>query len=154
MRKAEKNLRDLGIFSSIPVVEAKSLDDDGHLPLTIYVADRKRSVVGGGATWSSVEGVGLEAYWRHRNLFGRAEQLAIEGSVGRLTNGGADDLEYDAHVIFTKPDSFGPATSFSSTIGAKQERPETYQFRSVYGKVRSSKNLSETLTATLGSEVS
>lgn len=154
LRRAEKNLRDLGIFSSARVVEADTLDADGHLPLTIEVAERKRSLVGGGASWSSTEGVGLEAYWRHRNLFGRAEQLSIEGSVGRLTNGAADDLEYDAHVTFTKPGAFGPATSFSSTVGAKQEKPETYESRAVYGKIRASKDLSDTLTAALGSEVS
>ncbi|PTW61044.1 autotransporter secretion outer membrane protein TamA [Breoghania corrubedonensis] len=154
LRKAEKNLRDLGIFSSARVVEAKELDGDGHLPLTIEVSERKRSIIGGGASWSSTEGVGLEAYWRHRNLFGRAEQLAVEGSVGRLTNGGADDLEYDAHVTFTKPGAFGPATSFSSTVGARQEKPETYESRSVYGKVRATRDLSESLTAGLGSEIS
>ncbi len=154
LRKAEKNLRDLGIFSSVRIVEADRVDGDGHLPLTIEVSERKRSVIGGGATWSSTEGVGLEAYWRHRNLFGRAEQLSIEGSVGRLTNGGLDELEYNTAVTFTKPGAFGPATSFSATLGARQENPETYQSRSVYGKLQGSKDLSETLKVSLGTELS
>ncbi|WP_321504541.1 autotransporter assembly complex family protein [Breoghania sp.] len=154
LRKAEKNLRDLGIFSSVRIVEAERVDGDGHLPLTIEVSERKRSVIGGGATWSSTEGVGLEAYWRHRNLFGRAEQLSIEASVGRLTNGGLDELEYNTAVTFTKPGAFGPATSFSATLGARQENPETYQSRAVYGKLQGSKDLSETLKVSLGSEMS
>lgn len=133
LRKAARRLRGLGIFSSVRVVEGETLSPDGRLPVSIEVTERKRHVIGGGATISSAEGIGLEAYWRHRNLFGRGEHLSLEGSVGRLASNAPEDLEYSARVVFTKPGVFGPTTSFTSTVGAKREKLEAYESRSVFG---------------------
>jgi len=83
LETARKRLNKLGIFSSIRIVEGDVAAPDGTMPLTIEVTERKRHVIGAGASWSSTEGFGVEAYWRRRNLFGRGELFSIEGSVGR-----------------------------------------------------------------------
>ncbi|MCV0429355.1 MAG: outer membrane protein assembly factor, partial [Roseibium sp.] len=82
--RARKRLNELGIFSSIRLVEGDIEASDGLLPITIEVSERKRHVIGAGASWSSIEGFGVESYWRRRNLFGRGELLSIEGSIGRI----------------------------------------------------------------------
>lgn len=154
LRKAAKRLRALGIFGSVRVIEGEALDAANRLPVTIEVSERKRRVIGGGANISSVDGIGAEIYWRHRNLFGRGEQLSLEGSVGRVTNGSPEDLEYAARVVFTKPGAFGPTTTFTSTVGAKREKPDSYDSRSVYGSMKVSKEVTETLQTAVGTEFS
>ncbi|AXS41624.1 autotransporter assembly complex family protein [Breoghania sp. L-A4] len=154
LREAGKRLRALGIFGSIRVAEAEQLDADGQLPITIEVSERKRHVIGGGATISSTEGAGLEAYWRNRNLFGRGEQLSIEGSAGRIGTRSLSELEYATRIVFTKPGAFGPTTSFTATVGAKRENPEAYDSRSVYGSMRVGKQHSDTLEYAVGTEFS
>lgn len=153
LRRAAKRLRDLGIFASVRVIEADRLDTGGNLPITIEVSERKRHVIGGGATMSSVDGLGLEAYWRHRNLFGAGETLSLEGSVGRIVNGDYGDMEYSSQVVFTKPGVFGPATSFTAALGAKRENPESYESRSVYGRMKLTNRPTDKLTYDIGTEV-
>lgn len=152
LRRAAKRLRDLGIFASVRVIEADRLDSAGNLPITIEVAERKRHVIGGGGTISSVDGIGLEAYWRHRNLFGAGETLSLEGSVGRIVNGDYGDMEYSTQVVFTKPGVFGPATSFSATVGAKRENPEAYESRAVFGSMKLTNTPTDKLTYSVGTE--
>ena len=66
------------------VTEADALDDNGQIPISVEVSERKKRYYGIGATYSNTEGIGIEGYWGHRNLFGRAEKLRIEGSISRF----------------------------------------------------------------------
>ena len=50
----------------------------------IVVSEGKHRYFGIGASYSSVDGGGIEGYWGHRNLFGQAESLRIEGAVRGL----------------------------------------------------------------------
>lgn len=153
LRKAAERLKALGIFGRIRMIEAERLDAGKTLPITIEVTERKRQVIGGGATISSVEGLGVEGYWRHRNLFGRGEQLSIEGSAARIGDGSPSDLEYSGRVIFMKPGVFGPATRFTAEIGARRDNPKPYDSRSVYGNFRLTKKHSDVLEYSGGAEL-
>ncbi len=153
LEKARKRLNDLGIFSSVRLVEGDISGPDGALPITIEVSERKQHVIGAGASWSSTEGFGVEAYWRKRNLFGRGEQLSVEGSVGRIGNANPKDMEYSARVAFEKPGAFGPLTKFTTSLGAKQEAPDAYTSRSITLDGYLSREFSEKLTGRAGAEI-
>jgi translocation and assembly module TamA len=81
---AARRLRALEVFSSVTVRGGDSLSDAGAVPVQVNVSERKHRYLGLGATFSSTDGGGTEAYWGHRNLFGRAEKLRIEGSLSGL----------------------------------------------------------------------
>ncbi|MXN67245.1 BamA/TamA family outer membrane protein [Stappia sp. GBMRC 2046] len=153
LKKAEKRLNDLGIFSSVRIVEGESLGPNGSLPITIQVSERKRHVIGVGANWSSSEGFGVEGYWRRRNLFGRGELLSIEGSVGRIGNESVIDMEYALRAAFEKPGAFGPMTDFTASIGAKQEHPDAYLSRSISADAFIRHQFNEQVTGRAGAEV-
>ncbi|MCK7612107.1 autotransporter assembly complex protein TamA [Roseibium sp. CAU 1639] len=153
LARARKRLNELGIFSSIRFVEGDIAGPDGSLPILIEVSERKRHVVGAGASWSSTEGFGVEAYWRRRNLFGRGELLSVEGSVGRIGDKSIADQEYSARIAFEKPGVFGPLTSFSTSLGAKQENPDAYKSRSVTFDAYLNREFSEQLKGRAGAEV-
>lgn len=153
LARARKRLNELGIFSSIRLVEGDIAGPDGSLPILIEVSERKRHVIGAGASWSSTEGFGVEAYWRRRNLFGRGELLSVEGSVGRIGNESLTDQEYSARIAFEKPGVFGPLTSFSTSLGARQENPDAYKSRSVTFDAYLNREFSEQLKGRAGAEV-
>ena len=124
---ARERLVNLGVFSSVSVEEAEQLAADGSIPVDVTVRERKFRYFGVGATISSTDGAGIEGYWGHRNLFGRAEKLRIEGSISRI--GEAEDfqdLNYNAGVFFEKPGVLGPPSKFTFDIKGAAEHPDAY----------------------------
>jgi translocation and assembly module TamA len=129
---ARDRLVDLGVFSSVNVREAEALDPDGSIPIDVEVSERKFRYYGVGATMSNTEGLGVEGYWGHRNLFGHAEKLRIEGSISRI--GDTRDygkLNYNAAIMFEKPGVLGPASKFFSNVKTVFEHPDAYDRFSV-----------------------
>ena len=81
---ARDRLLALGVFSSVTITEGDTLDANGQIPIDVEVSERKLRYYGIGATVSNTDGLGLEGYWGHRNLFGHAETLRIEGSISGI----------------------------------------------------------------------
>lgn len=129
---ARERLTGLGVFSSATIKEGTALDAAGQLPIEVQVSERKMRYFGAGATFSNTEGLGLEGYWGHRNLFGRAEKLRVEASVGRLGDvslgeeGKLDELNYNAAILFEKPGVIGPDSKFFANTKVVYEHPDAY----------------------------
>ncbi|NTE87353.1 autotransporter assembly complex protein TamA [Agrobacterium rubi] len=154
LRKASDRLRKLGVFSSITIKEANALSRNGSIPLTIEVSEGKHRYLGLGAQYSTTEGIGLQGYWGHRNLFGKAESLRIEGAVSRLGEASnVKDMDYSAGIIFTKPGIFNPETTFTASLKAKTEHPDSYDARSITGYGGFSYEFNDYDTASAGLEV-
>ncbi|MBO6902373.1 MAG: outer membrane protein assembly factor [Rhizobiaceae bacterium] len=125
--RARERLQNLDVFSSVSVTEADALDPDGSIPMNVIVSERKHRYFGVGATISSTDGAGIEGYWGHRNLFGRAEKLRIEGSISRIGSAASlGMLNYNAAILFEKPGVMGPASKFISSVRASFEHPNAY----------------------------
>ncbi|HTO31224.1 MAG TPA: autotransporter assembly complex family protein [Pararhizobium sp.] len=154
IRKASERLRQLGVFSSITIKEATVLAPDGTIPMTIEVSEGKHRYVGAGAQYSTTDGFGIQGYWGHRNLFGRAESLRLEGSVSRIgetTDVGS--LDYSAGLIFAKPGAFGPTTTFNASLKAQLLDPDAYKATIFTGAAGVTAELSETDTISAGGEL-
>nr|WP_275791198.1 autotransporter assembly complex family protein [Rhizobium gei] len=155
LRKASERLRQLGVFSSITIKEASQLAPDGTIPMTIEVSEGKHRYFGAGAQFSTTDGFGVQGYWGHRNLFGQAESLRIEGSVNRIgetTDVGS--LDYSAGLLFSKPGAFGPASAFNVSLKAQLLDPDAYKATIFTGAAGASFELSETDTVSFGGELS
>ena len=126
LERAMRRLRRLQVFSSTRIVEADAVTPDGTLPLTVNVAERPGHVFGGGASWSSLDGIGLEGYWENRNLFGEAERLRLEGRVSGIDTVDTSKFTYFAGATFTKPGVFDPFTDFTATLSAGREVYDPY----------------------------
>lgn len=151
---AEKRLRALDVFSTVSVRGGDRLATDGTVPVQVTVVERKHRFLGAGATYSSTDGGGLEAYWGHRNLFGRAEKLRIEGSVSSLgKTGHAEDMTWRGAVLFEKPGVLGPASKFTSKLKVEQENPDAYRRFSVVAAAGVSYELTAVQTVSAGVEV-
>ena len=150
VRKITERLRELGIFGSVVVTEGETLDENGQIPLTIEVSERKSRVIGAGVTYTSTEGLGAEGYWRHRNLFGRGETLSVEGGVGRVLSNGFDDLDYTAAVGFGKPGVLGPSTRFDSRLAFEHLNPESFTTTTISFENTLTREFSDRLTGSAG----
>ena len=135
LQRAQDQLRRLGVFQATRLVEGDVINPDGTLDMSIEVAERKRRVFGGGVKYSTLDGAGAEAYWRHRNLFGRAESLDLRARVGGVDAQDPDEYNYLLQATFLKPGVFTPYTDFSATVYAEQESPDTFRARTVGGRM-------------------
>ena len=155
LQKASERLRELGVFSSITIKEADALAPDGTLPLVIEVSEGKHRYFGFGAEYSSLDGAGVEGYWGHRNLFGEAESLRVEGKVSGI--GATTDVttfDYSAGIIFTKPGFPVPEATFDARLVAKSETPDDiYEAQTILGSAGFSYELNETDTLKAGGEI-
>lgn len=122
---AAQRLRATGTFRSVTVTEADEGGPDDTLDLLIEVTDRKPRRFGFGAELSSSEGAMLSAFWLHRNLFGGAERLRVEGEAAQLGGSGMKP-DYDVTARFEKPAVYGPDTMFFATTGLSYDDEDDY----------------------------
>ncbi len=143
---ARDRLLGLEVFNSVTLKEGDALDADGNIPIDVQVSERKFRYFGMGATASNTEGLGLEGYWGHRNLFGRAEKLRIDGSISGIGANNISKLNYNAGILFEKPGVIGPASKFYSHLKTVFEHPDAYDRFSTKGDVGLSYELSKKQT--------
>ncbi|MCL2428937.1 MAG: BamA/TamA family outer membrane protein, partial [Alphaproteobacteria bacterium] len=125
IEKARQDLAGLGVFSAVRAVPADTLDPQGQLPIAFDVTERKRRAVTFGAFYSTDLGVGVNAGWSHRNLFGNAEQLNLtagfQGGGTALTAPG-----YNANIQFVKPDFLARDQQLQLDLGAVEQSLQAY----------------------------
>ncbi|MEI9424394.1 autotransporter assembly complex protein TamA [Mesorhizobium sp. Cs1299R1N1] len=130
---ARDRLLALEVFNSVTFKEADKLDAEGNIPIDVQVSERKPRFFGLGGTFSNTEGLGLEGYWGHRNLFGRAEKLRIDGAISGIGSNNLSELNYNAGIMFEKPGVIGPASKFFASVKTVLEHPDAYDHFSVKG---------------------
>lgn len=130
---ARDRLLGLEVFNSVSLKEGDKLDADGNIPIDVEVSERKPRYFGVGGTFSNTEGLGLEGYWGHRNLFGRAEKLRIEGAISGIGANAIGKLNYNAGIMFEKPGVVGPASKFFANLKTIYEHPDAYDRFSTKG---------------------
>jgi translocation and assembly module TamA len=150
IERGQKNLRRLQVFSSQRIEEAKALGPNGELPLTLNVAERPLRMFGGGVSYATEDGAGVEAYWQHRNLWGHAESLKLSSAVNGIAGVDPKDFNYDLSATFTRPGVITPFTDFTALLEATRETPDTYTETAITAKVELSHAITEELTASLG----
>ncbi len=139
LERTRRRLARMDVFRSTTIQEAQEIDRDGSLPLDLIVQERKPRRFGVGANYSTLDGAGVEAFWMHRNLFGKAERLRFDAKVSGI--GGSQDSSFDPKnftyqlgTTFTKPGVFTPDTDFVSSLTGKREVLDNYTETSVNGQ--------------------
>ena len=136
LKRASTRIAKLDVFSAARFQEADAIDENGLLPITYIVQERPARRIGVGGTYSTVDGLGFETFWLHRNLFGRAERLRIEGKVAGIGNTfEVDEFTYRVGATFIKPGVFTPDTDFSASVFGDREVLEAYTRTAVTGLV-------------------
>lgn len=149
--KAEKRLDRLDVFNLRKIEEAHAVSADGELPLELKVKEKKPRRIGAGATVSSTDGLGLQGYWIHRNLFGMAERIRLEAEVGGIGETfDADELDYRVAATFTKPGVFSPDIDWVTNVFAEREFNDTFEGETAGGSSVLTYLYSDTITLSGG----
>lgn len=128
IENAKKRLDKLDVFSVRKIEQNAEVNKNGELPIEVVVEEKKPRRFGVGATLSTTDGAGVEAYWLHRNLFGKAERLRLNAEVGGLGETFAEDeLDYSLGLTFLKPGVFSPDIDWATNIFAKREFNDTFE---------------------------
>ena len=110
--------------------------------------ERKLRRFGVGGSYSTLDGLGLEAYWLHRNLFGRAERLRFDAKVAGIGETfEPDELTYRLGATFIKPGIYTPDTDFVASIFGDREVLDPYTRTAVTGQLGFNHMFSEELSA-------
>jgi len=136
LEKGKKRLQRLEVFSTQALTEAEQIGDNGILPFELSVSERKRRRIGVGATASTTEGIGTEAFWQHRNLFGRAESLQITAKfsgIGQSSQFG--EFDYSLGALFRKPGVLDRDTNLIISLTGIREYLDSYNKTAITGSV-------------------
>jgi len=125
LEKVQTRLRRTGIFSSVAVTEAKTLNPDDSMNVALAVVEQKPRKIGAGAELASDAGIGLTAYWLHRNLLGGGERLRIDGAISGI-GGATGGTDYSLGTRIERPATFGPDTSAYFETAISQANEEDY----------------------------
>lgn len=145
--KAEKRLNRLDVFRSMRVEAADRVQNDGLLPFTVIVQEQPLRRFGIGATIASIDGLGVEGFWMHRNLFGQAERLRLDAKIAGIGYElDTKEFDYAFGGTFTKPGFLTPDTDFVAAISAERTVLDTYTETSILGSVGLTHMLSDEIT--------
>lgn len=132
--RASRRLARLDVFRSQRIEEGEEIGPDGELPMAVIVQERPLRRIGVGGSFSSVDGFGFEAFWLHRNLFGRAERLRLDARVAGIDSIDPRDFTYRLAATFTKPGIFTPDTDFTASLIGDREALKPYTRTGVTGE--------------------
>jgi translocation and assembly module TamA len=121
IERAEKRLARLDVFRAMRLEAASGIGSDGVLPFDVIVEEQAQRRFGVGATYSSVDGIGIEGFHLWRNLFGRAERLRLDAKVAGI-NWPVNSAEFDYAfgATFTKPGFLNPDNDLVAAISAER----------------------------------
>ncbi|MEQ9259397.1 MAG: BamA/TamA family outer membrane protein [Roseovarius sp.] len=149
LEEAAQRLRRTGAFSSVALQDAERIGPGNTLDINATLTDARPRRIGFGAEISSLEGLTLSGFWMHRNLFGGAERLRLEGEVGGI-GGNSGGIDYIFSARYERPATFTPDTTLY--LGARVQdldEPE-YSERSVRVGAGVTHIFNDTLTGDLG----
>jgi translocation and assembly module TamA len=152
LRRARERMQDAGAFASVAVTEGP-VGPDGLIPIAFTLSERKRHLIGGGVSYSTVDGAALQGYWMHRNLFGHAESLRFDASVSRLFAEAVGNVSYSLATTFRRPGIFTPDTDATLKLWGEREFVDAYESRTIGGKAGLERRFNERLTGTTGLNV-
>ncbi len=133
-----------GLFSVVKVTPAPALGPDGRVPIQVELTERPPRSIGASAAYDTSLGFSVTAFWEHRNLFGGAESLHTELTVGESNK--------SATATFRRPDLFQRDLDLLATAGFTDETVDAYTSvrEKLFGGVE--RKLGKTWTLGLGGQ--
>ncbi|WP_461426921.1 autotransporter assembly complex protein TamA [Gymnodinialimonas sp.] len=152
--RVEGRLQDTGVFSAIALEEGE-VGPDGVMNIEATLVENEPRRFGFGAELSTDDGAALSAYWLHRNLFGGAERLRIEGEISGIGSEGlsTDDVQgIDASLglRYSRPATFTPDTTAYVELGGEILNEPAFSLNTVGAEIGVEHNFNRRLVGSLG----
>jgi translocation and assembly module TamA len=145
--RAEKRLARLDVFRAMRIEAAGAIGNDGVLPFNVIVEEQAERRFGVGATYSTIDGLGIEGFHLWRNLFGRAERLRLDAKVAGINWPIAtEQFDYAFGGTFTKPGFLNPDNDLVAAVSAERSVLPAYTETSASARVGMTQYLFDQLT--------
>lgn len=121
-RKLEATKADLletGLLSSVDAALPEAFPQSKTIPVTFVLKERAPRKIRLGGKYSTSEGPGVSAEWRHNNYFGSGEKISL------ITKASA--LLQSVGVDFSKPFFVSKKQSLHSSITAEREDSDAFE---------------------------
>lgn len=138
-------LRSTGLYEGIGVVVSELPGPDGLHTVTATLVEGDPRTIGVGASASTTEGVGVDAYWEKRNLTGRADRIRIRGNVATL----AQDLT----ATYELPNIGRYGRTLALETGVRAEQTDAYDLDGVSIGASLAQPFSRELTISVGTKL-
>jgi translocation and assembly module TamA len=148
--KARQDLLAVGVFSSVVVRTAPSLDANGTLPITFDFTERPLHAVTFNVAYSTDLGGSAGVTWLHRNIFGNAEQLSLGASITGLGGTADKGLGYDVTAQLTKPDYLRRDQQLIFSLTGLKQDLDAYDQTAAIAGVTLQRKLNPQWTASVG----
>jgi translocation and assembly module TamA len=122
-----QSLIDTGLFTTVIVDQAESLDEEGRLPVTYELSQRKHRSIGAGLGYRTDEGPYGNLFWEHRNLLGAGERLR--------TDLYASPIRQEVAARLRKPDIGMRGLNLLTDAALRFEDTDAYESKSLSGGV-------------------
>lgn len=151
IERAQKRLDRLEVFRSARFEAAQDIGADGLLPYNLIVEELPGRRFGVGASYSTVDGLGLEGFHLWRNLFGQAERLRLDARIASIAYPlDTEQFDYFFGGTFTKPGFLTPDTDLVATISAERTLYPRYTETSAEARLGLTHYFSDELTVSGG----
>lgn len=110
-----------GLFSSVRIEPAAAADAAGAVAMKIALVEGPPRSIGAGVAYNTNIGLGAQAFWEDRNLFGEGERL-------RLTAGAAQ-RQLGLALDFRKPDFIDRSQDLIANAGLLNQTTDAYTSR-------------------------
>lgn len=145
--RAERRLARLDVFRAMRIEAAGAISSDGVLPFDVIVEEQAQRRFGFGASYSTIDGLGLEGFHLWRNLFGQAERLRLDAKVAGINwPVNSEEFDYAFGGTFTKPGFLNPDNDLVAAIAAERTVLPAYTETSASARVGLTQYLSDELT--------
>ncbi len=124
VRAVETTRQDLvktALFSAVRINHADAPDDQGEVAMTVALTEGPPRSVGAGIAYNTNLGLGAQAFWEHRNLFGAGENLRVTA--------GAAERQLALALAFRKPDFLERNQDLLANAGLLQQKTDAYDAR-------------------------
>lgn len=112
-----------GLFTNVQLVPRTEDVEGATIPVVMRFVERDQRTIGIGGSASTSEGLGTQAYWEHRNIFGEGEKIRADLEVAEIRQG--------LRLSYTKPNYRKIDQNFNADIVYKHENTDAYKEDSI-----------------------
>lgn len=145
IEKTKKALLSTGLFSKISIKPIPNKNNpDQKVDIKIKANETAPRIIGGGANYSSVFGIGTNFFWAHNNLLGGGETLG--------TNFKFSSREMKARLSYEVPDFYRKLHKLTLETEGLKERLKAYKAKTFLVGGRLEKPILENITGSIGTQ--
>ncbi len=144
VEKTQDAILESGLFSSVLITHADTINPDGEISMKIEVSETKHQSVNVGVSYQTVFGPGITFGWENRNVGGMGRRLSFQGDITRISHTG--------NAMYAHPDFLQIGQDYIWQAQAMHESLFAYSMRSYNLMNRLDRRLGEHVRFSLGAQ--